>query len=98
MPQKRKELVQDKAKRINLKSKRTRTLIRKAIEVSQMCDLDVHIVLKDRESNKVIEYSSINADGQSFSIENAKLVLDHLTAKHIVRNYRHYTDLDYESL
>ena len=59
----RKEIIKDKAKRTNLKSKRTRTLIRKAIEVSQMCNLDIHIVLKDRDFNKVIEYKSISPDG-----------------------------------
>ena len=60
---KKKDLIQDKAKRINLKSKRTRTLIRKAIELSQMCDMDIHIVLKDREFNKVVEYGSSGVNG-----------------------------------
>lgn len=72
----RKQIIQDKAKRINLKSKRTRTLIRKAIEVSQMCNLDIHIVLKDRDFNKVIEYNSISNDGFIFTIDHAKALLD----------------------
>ena len=54
----RKEVIEDKAKRINLKSKRKRTLIRKAIEVSQMCELDILILIQDRETNKLIEYNS----------------------------------------
>ena len=41
----RKEVIEDKAKRINLKSKRKRTLIRKAIEVSQMCELEILILI-----------------------------------------------------
>ena len=46
--------IKDKSKRQNHKSKRVRTLIRKAIEVSQMCDLDILIVVKDREFDKII--------------------------------------------
>ena len=53
-----KTLIEDKLKRINYKSKRTRTLIRKAIEVSQMCDLDVLLVLHDREFDKITQYNS----------------------------------------
>lgn len=33
----RKQVIDDKLKRINLKSKRKKTLIKKAIEISQMC-------------------------------------------------------------
>ena len=59
----RKNVIKDKAKRINLKSKRTRTLLRKAIEVSQMCDLHIHIAVWDRSINKLIEYGNTTADG-----------------------------------
>ena len=50
--------VQDKVYRINIKSKRKRTLLRKAIEISKMCQLEIHIVIKDRETQKIIEYCS----------------------------------------
>ena len=50
--------VQDKVYRINIKSKRKRTLLRKAIEISKMCQLEIHIVIKDRETHKIIEYCS----------------------------------------
>lgn len=94
----RKAIIQDKAKRINLKSKRTRTLIRKAIEVSQMCNLDIHIVLKDRDFNKVIEYNSISSDGKQFTIEAAKELLDSMKGNVRRRNFKLYTDEDYENL
>ena len=45
--------INDRMKRINLKSKRLRNLIKKAIELSQMCDIDISLVLRDREMNKV---------------------------------------------
>ena len=66
------KVIADKAKRTNFKSKRTRTLFRKAIEVSKMCNIDVFILMKDRDSNKVIQYNSIGLDGATnFTIERA---------------------------
>ena len=69
-------MIEDKAKRINLKSKRTRTLFRKAIEVSQMCNLDIFIMTKDRDSSKIIEYTSIGPDHQKFDLKNAIEILE----------------------
>ena len=53
-----KEAIDDRLKRINLKSKRKRTLLKKIIEMSQMCKLDMFLVIHDEEMNKVIEYNS----------------------------------------
>ncbi len=50
----KREKVGDRLKRINLKRKRKRNLIKKAIEISQMCDLDISIIIKDRELDKMI--------------------------------------------
>ena len=63
-----------------------------------MCDLDIHIALKDRESGKFIEYSSIGTDGQLFTIEHVKAVLEEFKSRNFARNYRMYTDNDYEGL
>lgn len=41
----KKQLIDDKLKRINLKSKRKKTLIKKAIEISQMCQVDILLVI-----------------------------------------------------
>lgn len=92
-------MIEDKAKRINLKSKRTRTLFRKAIEVSQMCNLDIFILMKDRDSNKVIEYASIDANHQVFTLKNVLEILDKFKdVDRMARNFRRYTDHDYEAL
>ena len=76
----KKERILDKQKRINLKSKRKRTLIRKAIEVSEMCDLDVLIIIRDWEMNKVMQYNSSLANGdpaqESFTIQQATRALN----------------------
>ena len=94
----RKNVIEDKAKRINLKSKRTRTLLRKAIEVSQMCELDIHIALWDRSMNKLVEYGSTAADGQFFSFDRLRQVAESFRNVTSSRFYKLYTDLDYDNL
>ena len=95
------DLIKDKNKRINLKSKRTRTLFRKAIEVSKMCNLDIFIMINDRDSSRVLEYNSMHpVTKQLFGIEDA---LKHATEyvnqiTNQTRNYKRYTDTDYETL
>ena len=51
-------MITNKVKRINLKSKRKRTLIKKAIEVSTMCNLDMCIVIRDPDNGKIFTYQS----------------------------------------
>ena len=63
-----------------------------------MCNLDIHIVLKDRDFNKVIEYNSISTDGFVFTIDAAKSLLDQLKGLARRRNYKLLTDDDYENL
>lgn len=63
-----------------------------------MCNLDVHLILKDRDGNKVIEYNSINADGQQFSIDLVKSLLEQYKEQDNARNFRRYTDYDYDNL
>ena len=63
-----------------------------------MCNLDIHIVLKDRDFNKVIEYNSISTDGFVFTIDAAKSLLDQLKGISRRRNYKLLTDDDYENL
>ena len=50
--------ITDRTKRINHKSKRLRNLIKKAIELSRMCDLDISIVIRDKEMGKFTQYGS----------------------------------------
>ena len=63
--------IEDKTQRINIKSKRKRTLIRKAIEMSQLCSLEILIVIKDRETSKIIEYNSGKCEAEQFTIDAA---------------------------
>ena len=69
--QNQKKTIEDKVQRINIKSKRKRTLLRKAIEVSQLCSLDILIIIRDNETSKLIEYSSGKSDDQLFTFNEA---------------------------
>ena len=48
----------DKIKRLNLKGKRKRNLIKKAIELSKMLDMDTLIVFRDIDTGKITQYNS----------------------------------------
>ena len=58
-------------KRINLMSKRKKTLLKKAMEMSQMFSLDVLLIIQDDHMNKIIQYSSEQTQHQLFTIEKA---------------------------
>lgn len=96
----KKERIMDKQKRINLKSKRKRTLIRKAIEVSEMCDLDVLIIIRDREMNKVMQYNSSPVNGckkdDVFTIDSAIRALKEVNQT--PKYYQLYSNADYKKL
>ena len=64
---------ENKVKRLNLKGKRKRNLVKKAIELSQMLDMDIVIIFRDIDTGKITQYNSGNgATGRPlFTIENA---------------------------
>ena len=70
-PTKANERIQNWLKRINLKSKRLRNLIKKGIELSKMCDLDILMIIKDREMDKVTQYCSGEPDKNLFNFDEA---------------------------
>ena len=63
-----------------------------------MCNLDVHIVMRDRDVNKVIEYNSISHDKSVFTMEDAKALIEQFKGNPKRRNFKLYTDDDYDSL
>ena len=81
-------------KRINLKSKRKKTLIKKAIEISQMCQVDILLVIQDSEMNKMIEYNSGTKEKGLYTVDRA------LKAYHEVKcrkkKYQHFCDEIYD--
>ena len=51
-------MTDDKIKRINMKSKRKKTLMKNVIEILLLCNLGIFLVIFDPEVYKVIEYNS----------------------------------------
>lgn len=56
---------------INAKSKRRRNLVKKAMELSIKCELDVFLVIRDQIQKKVTTYESDCIDGSRFTKEMA---------------------------
>jgi hypothetical protein len=54
----RPQYIQDLGRRKVTYSKRKRGLFKKAIELSSLCDLDICIVIFDREKQKIFEFNS----------------------------------------
>lgn len=88
-------VIEDRMKRINLKSKRKKTLLKKVIEFSRMFNLDILLVIEDTEMNKVIEYNSGSASQNTlFTIEEATKSIQQAHKK--VKIHKYITDDSYK--
>ena len=81
---------------VNVKSKRKRFLFKKAIELAQMCSLDVFIAIRDQEQEKMSTYcsGSLDCGRPLFTVERAMQSLkefETLTRKVV----KVFTDDDY---
>lgn len=56
---------------INAKSKRRRNLIKKAMELSIKCEVDVFLIIRDQVQKKVTTYESDSVDGTRFTADHA---------------------------
>ena len=56
------KLIENRLKRINIKSKRRRILLKKVMELKYLCDLDMLFIIKDTEFNKYTIYNSSDED------------------------------------
>ena len=63
------KFVEGKGKRSNMKGKRRRNFLKKAIELEKMFDLDICIVIKDRETDKFFQYMGGSEEQGLFDIE-----------------------------
>ena len=68
--------IEEKKKRINVKSKRRKNLIKKAIELRRMIGLEVLIVIRDNEFNKVQVYNSSEDNFSPDTVSNMILQND----------------------
>ena len=67
-----------------------------------MCNLDIFILINDRDTSRVTEYNSLtpasHGNQDLFSIERVLESIKGIDATHSNRSYRKYTDDDYEAL
>ena len=66
----------DKKRRINLKNKRVKNYIKKGIELAAMLDMDVYLMLNDRDQGRLSQYCSGDSNQGHFTIEKATKFLD----------------------
>ena len=58
------EKIKDESRRSVTYSKRKRGLIKKAMELSQLCNQDIYLLIFDREKQKLVQYmSSLDFNG-----------------------------------
>ena len=84
---------------INVKSKRMRYLFKKAIELSKMCEMQVLIVVKDDQQDRVTMYRSgkkDSLDGKAYSAEEALSQIQERRKQK--KNIKVFTDDDYAAL
>ena len=73
-----------------------RNLIKKAIELSQMCDLDISMVIRDKEMDKYTLYTSGTKQKGLFTHQMANIELDRLCQ--LQKGIKTYTDEHYRIL
>ena len=66
-------LVQDKAKRYNIKSKRRRNLLKKIIEFKRLCGQEICFIIVDPEQNRRFVYNSCS---KTFSATSLSQLLE----------------------
>ena len=70
--------------------------MKKGIELSQMCDLDIAIIIRDREMDKITQYCSGSQEKGMFTIDEVVKALQ--KEEYLDRNVKLYNDNDYNSL
>ena len=83
--------IKDKLRKKVTFSKRKRCLIKKAIELSIMCDVDIFMVILDSEKQNLFELNSAH----DFDVRVINYMLNKVN-KHQFKS-RKFTNMDYES-
>ena len=64
--------IEDRCKRINIKSKRRKNLFKKAIEIRYKCGLEMLVIMKDAEFGKYTVYNSCT---ESFDMKDVNRLI-----------------------
>ena len=65
-----------------------------------MCNLDILMVVHDREFEKVIQFNSIEDENDAtlFTFEKANVLIDQIMQLHGTKHIKYFTSNDYDSL
>ena len=85
------ETIKNQAKLTNVKSKRRRNLVKKAIELSNLCDLETILLIRDKKNRRVTLYES---DPQGFSLDQAQEQLEEIKF-HVSKEAMRWTIIKY---
>ena len=102
------ELIKNRNNRLNIKSKRRRNLIKKAVELRRLCGQEIYLLVIDQEQNKHHIYNSLDSvNQQPTEMDSPPSKIPYLTAletthKKIMAENRQklieYTDNDWFEL
>lgn len=70
--------------------------MKKGIELSKMCDLDILMIIKDKEMDKITQYCSGEPEKGLFTFDEALKALQ--KEEYFDKNVKTYNDSDYNSL
>ena len=91
--------IQDKRKRANMKSKRKRNLFKKTCELEKLFDLDICIVIRDRETDKIYQFKSGSEEAGYFDVEVAHRAVEYQIAQARMKtSYNEVTNKAYEKV
>lgn len=88
--------IQNKERRVNLKCKRKRNLIKKAIELNKMLDMSIFMVMLDRDTGKYFQYSSGDERTGHFDLERVCMELNQVMGD--IKKLKVYDDDDFNKL
>lgn len=67
--------------------------------MSKMCNLDIYIVIRDRDCDKVIQYQSTCSEtGELFDSSKALEIVSDVNPGGVARHQKIYTNDDYDDL
>ena len=75
-------------------NKRKKGLVKKAMELSKLCGINVNLVVFDEQKKRLMHYNSTD----EFSINNIENLLEQYKNNDSKNKYEKLTNLDYESL
>ena len=88
------KLIEDKLQRNVAFCKRKRGFLKKAIELSQLCEQNILIIISNQDKSRVVQYQNNN----DFSIKEAYNTVNIAKNENSKSSYEFFTNEDYQKL